>query len=398
VLSGFQPVSILKGAFKTSPKGVALRRGLIIGQFAVSITMLVGVFVVTRQVAFMRSQNPGFDRTQTLVLEGPNTLPDSTYTGVYTGFKNEILQIPGVQSIAGSSSVPGEEIYWTNSFKRLKSMDEQRNTLYILGVDADFTQSYNLKLTAGRNFEMTDKNAMMLNESGAKLLGFASPEQAIGEQVMRGRRDTFIVQGVVRNFHQQGLQKNVDPMCLLYRPDQRSYYSLKISGADFPAVLARVEAIWKNRFPADPYSYFFLDEFFDRQYKADVLFGKVFGMFTLLAIFIACLGLFGLASYMVLQRNKEIGIRKVLGASVAGITGLLAKDFLKLVIASFVIAFPVAYFFMNNWLADFAYRIDLQWWMFAVAGALAVAIAFLTVSFQSVKAALANPVKSLRSE
>ncbi|HRI58458.1 MAG TPA: ABC transporter permease [Saprospiraceae bacterium] len=398
VLSGFKPVSILKGAFRTSPKGVNLRRGLIVGQFAISVAMLVGVLVVTRQVQYMRSQHPGFDRTQTLVLEGPHTLPDSTYTGIYTGFKNEILQIPGVKSIAGSSSVPGEEIYWTSGFKRLKNAEEQRNTLYILGADADFVQSYNLKMAAGRNFEITDKKVAMLNEAAAKLLGFVSVEQAVGEQVLRGRRDTFTVQGVVRDFHHEGLQKTVNPMCLLYRPDQRNYYSLKISGSDLPATLARVESIWKNRFPADPYSYFFLDEFFDRQYKADVLFGKVFGMFTLLAIFIACLGLFGLASYMVLQRNKEIGIRKVLGASVAGITGLLAKDFLKLVVVAIVIASPLAWWGMNKWLSDFAYRIDLQWWMFALAGAAAAAVAFLTVSFQSVKAALANPVNSLRAE
>lgn len=398
VLSGFKPVNILKGAFKTSPKGVNLRRGLIVGQFAVSVAMLVGVLVVTRQVQFMRSQNPGFDRAQTLVLEGPNTLPDSTYKGVFTGFKNEILQIPGVQSIAGSSSVPGEEIYWTSGFKHLKSSNENMNTLYILGADADFAQSYNLKFSAGRNFGMTDKKTAILNESAAKLLGFGSPEQAIGEQVRRGRRDTFAVCGVVRDFHQQGLQKSVDPMILLYSTNQRSYYSLKISSQDYPATLARVEAIWKSHLPADPYSYFFLDEHFDSQYKADVLFGKVFGMFTLLAIVIACLGLFGLASYMVLQRNKEIGIRKVLGASVTGITGLLAKDFLKLVAVAIVIASPLAYWAMNEWLSDFAYRIDLQGWMFAAAGAVAVAVAFLTVSFQSVRAALANPVKSLRSE
>lgn len=398
VLSGFKPVNILKGAFKTSQTGVNLRRGLIVGQFAISVAMLVGVLVVTRQVQFMRSQNPGFDRAQTLVLEGPNTLPDSTYGGVYAGFKNEILQIPGVQSIAGSSSVPGEEIYWTSGFRHLKSSNEHMNTLYILGADADFAKSYDLKFSAGRNFDITDKKTAILNESAAKLVGFTSPEQAIGEQVRRGRRDTFTVCGVVRDFHQQGLQKAVDPMLLRYGTDHRNYYSLKISSNDYQATLSRVEAIWKTHFPADPCSYFFLDEFFDSQYKADLLFGKVFGLFTLLALVIACLGLFGLASYMVLQRNKEIGIRKVLGASVAGITGLLAKDFLKLVAIAIIIASPVAWWAMNNWLSDFAYHIDLQWWMFTAAGATAVAVAFLTVSFQSVKAALANPVKSLRSE
>jgi len=399
VLSGFQAISILKGAFTTSTRGVALRRSLIVGQFAVSVAMLVGVLVVTRQVQFMRSQHPGFDRAQTLVLEGPNTLPDSVYQGVFSGFKNEVLEIPGIQSITGSSSVPGEEIYWTSGFRRLKSTDTNFNTLYILGVDAEFAKAYDLKVVAGRNFEITDKKSIMLNEAAAKLVGFATPEQAIGEQITRGRRDTFTVQGVVRNFHQQGFQKAVDPMCMVFSPDPRNYYSLKISaGTDFPNAISRAESAWETYFPADPCSYFFLDEFFDRQYKADMQFGRVFWLFTLLAMFIACLGLFGLASYVVVQRTKEIGIRKVLGASVTGITGLLAKDFLKLVLVGIVVASPVAYYFLQRWLADFAYHIDMQWWMFAAAGAGAIAIAFLTVSFQSVKAGLANPVKSLRSE
>ena len=398
VLSGFQPVSILKGAFKTSSQGVLLRRSLIVGQFAVSVVMLVSVLVVTRQVQFMRSQNPGFDREQTLVLEGPNTLPDSTYTGIFSGFKNTILQIPGVQSIAGSSSVPGDEIYWTSGFRRLKSIDENRNTLYILGSDPDFAKAYDLKFVSGRNFETTDQKSAILNESAAKLLGFADPESAIGEQILRGRSDTMTVRGVVRDFHHQGLQKNVDPMCLRFGLDQRNYYSLKVKGADLPATLARTESAWKQYFPNDPYSYFFLDEFFDRQYKVDMLFGKVFGLFTLLAIFIACLGLFGLASYVVTQRTKEIGIRKVLGASVVGVAGLLAKDFLKLVLVAIALASPLAWWAMQKWLQDFAYHIDIQWWMFVTAGMAAIFIAGLTVSFQSIRAALANPVKSLRSE
>ncbi|MDX1913497.1 MAG: ABC transporter permease [Saprospiraceae bacterium] len=399
VLSGFKPVSILKGAFKTSSSGVNLRRGLIVGQFAVSIAMLVGIVVVTRQVKFMRSQDPGFDRAQTLVLQGPATLVDSVYQNVYTGFKNEVLQMPGIARIAGSSSVPGEEIYWTSGFRRMQSETNNMHTLYILGIDAEFTQSYDLKILAGRNFETTDRQSALLNATAATLLGFSSPEAAIGQKIMRGRRDTLTVRGVIGDFHHQGLQKAVDPMCVRYAPEQHGYYSVKINaGSDLPGTLSRVEAAWKTHFPADPFSYFFLDEYFDRQYKADLQFGKVFGLFTLLAMFIACLGLFGLASYVVMQRTKEIGIRKVLGASVEGITRLLAMDFLKLVFVAILIATPVAWYFMRQWLSDFAYHIELEWWMFALAGLAAVLIAFLTVSLQSIRAALANPVKSLRSE
>jgi putative ABC transport system permease protein len=400
VLAGFQPVSILKGAFKTSSRGVVLRKSLIVGQFAVSVAMLVGLFVVTRQVQFMRSQNPGFDRSQMLVLEGVNSLPDSTYNGFFTGFKNEVLQIPGIRQLTGSSIVPGEEIYWTSGFRRMQSADEQYNTLYIMGMDEAFFPAYDLKLVAGRNFQTTDNDrSVLLNESALRLLGFENAEAAIGQKIQRGRRDTLTVRGIVRDFHQLGLQKNLDPMCLRYGPNHRSYFSLKIAaGSSLPEAIARVETAWKKQFPADPFDYFFLDEFFDRQYKADAQFGRVFGLFTALAVFIACLGLFGLASYVVVQRTKEIGIRKVLGASVAGVTGLLAKDFLKLVLVAIVIASPLAFYFMKKWLSDFAYRIEMEWWMFAGAGVLAVAIAFLTVGFQSVRAALANPVRSLRSE
>lgn len=398
VLSGFQPAAMLKGAFKGSFQGANLRRGLIVGQFAISVAMLVGVLVVTRQVAFMRSQNPGFDRTQTLVLEGAATLQDSLYTGVFEGFRQEVLQLPGVQRMTSSSSVPGDEIYWTAGFSQLKNMEGQQSTLFILGVDAGFADAYNLKLAAGRNFEITDKKTVILNESACRILGFPSPETAVGTYIARGRNDTLKVCGVVRDFHHLGLQKSVDPMCLQYGPDHRNYYSLKVGGTDLRKTMAGVEAAWQRHFPADPYSYFFLDAFFDHQYKADMLFGKVFGLFTLLAIFISCLGLFGLASYTVLQRTKEIGIRKVLGATVGSITGLLTRDFLQLVFVAILIASPVAWYIMNNWLSDFAFHIDMQWWMLAAAGLAAIAIAFLTVSLQTIKAALTNPVESLKNE
>ncbi|MFN0176393.1 MAG: ABC transporter permease [Saprospiraceae bacterium] len=398
VLSGFKPVSILKGLYKNTSSGQMLRRGLIVGQFTASIALIVGAIVVSKQVQFMRNQNPGFERAQTLVLQGPNTVADSVYQGILTGFKNEVLQIPGVSSLSGSSSVPGDEIYWTSSFRRLRSVDETRQTLYILGADLDFTKSYDLKMVAGRNFEPTDKNTCMLNESAARMLGFENPEKAIGDFVQRGRRDTFLVCGVMRDFHHLGLQKPIEPMIVRFQPDSRSYFSLKMEGEDYSKMLSSVEAVWQKHFYADPFDYFFLDEFFDRQYKADVQFGKVFSMFTVLAMLIACLGLLGLTSYNILQRTKEIGIRKVLGASVTSITGLLAKDFLKLVLVAILIASPLAYYFMQRWLGDFAYHIDLQWWMFVVAALVAVGIAFLTVSFQSVRAALTNPVESLRSE
>lgn len=398
VLSGFKPTAILSGAFKHSNSGQLLRRGLIVGQFAVSVALIVGAMVVSRQVDFMRSQHPGFDRAQTLVLQGPGTLPDSAQMSVFSGFKNDMLQVPGVTSVARSSSVPGKEIYWTSGFRRLHGTDESAHTMYILGCDPDFIQSYGLKLATGRNFESTDQKTCMLNEAAVRELGFPNAEAAVGAFIQAGRNDSLRVAGVLRNFHQMGLQKTIDPMLFLHRPEAREFYSLKVGAGNYRASVEAAEQAWKRYFPADEFHYFFLDDFFDAQYKADVQFGKVFGLFTALAILIACLGLLGLTSYNILQRTREIGIRKALGASVAGIAALLAKDFLRLVLIAIVIATPIAWYFMQRWLSDFAYRIDLQWWMFVAAGALAVLIAFLTVGFQSVKAALANPVKSLRSE
>lgn len=396
VLSGFRPAHILKGSFKNSNSGIALRRSLIVGQFTASIALIIGTIVVYRQVNFMQHQQLGFDRTQTLVLEGPHTLSDSLYPGVFGGFKQQVLQVPGIQSITGSSSVPGDEIYWTNSFRR--KADDTRFTMYLLGVDEAFIPAYDMHVLAGRNFEITDKQSAILNESAAKLLGFESPEKAVGEIIQRGRRDSFTVRGVLRDFHHQGLQKAVDPMVLVQQPDQRNYYSLKVNTKDLSRTIASVEKAWAGTFPNDPYRYFFLDEFFDRQYKSDLLFGKVFGFFALMAILVACLGLLGLTSYNILQRAKEIGIRKVLGASSVQVVGLLSKDLLKLVVVAIVVATPLAWYVMNHWLQDFAYHIDVEWWMFLAAGALAVLVALLTVSFQSFKAAMNNPVKSLRSD
>ena len=206
--------------------------------------------------------------------------------------------------------------------------------------------------------------------------------------------------GVTKDFHHLGLQKPIEPIIFLYRPDARGYYSVKIeqAGGNLPATIAAVQKSWNTHFPDDPFSHFFLNDFFDRQYEADLLFGKVFGFFAVLAILVAALGLFGLSSYNVIQRTKEIGIRKVLGASVSGIVGLLSQDFLKLVLLALLAATPLAWYVMNKWLLNFAFRIDMSWWMFLLAGALALLIAFLTVSVQSVRAALSDPVKALRYE
>jgi len=400
VLSGFKPVSVLKGLFKNSVGGQVLRKGLIITQFATSVILIAGTIIVFQQVSYMRHQNLGVNINQTVVLDGAASLPDSLYQNVFQPFKTELSGITGVMNVSSSTSVMGKEIYWTNGSKRLNADAKGSVTLYNIGVDYDFIPSFDLKVISGRNFSKdfpTDEKGVLLNEAAARLLGFDDFNKAINEKFY-SRRDTVTLLGIVSNYHHQGLQKPIDPMIFRLTPNARGAYSIKIKTSDVQGTIASVQKAWGKFFPADPFNYYFLDELFDQQYRADQRFGKIFGMFAFLAIIIACFGLLGLSAYNVLQRTKEIGIRKVLGASVQNVLYLLSKDFIVLVLVAFVIAIPVTWWIMHNWLQDFAYRINIQLWVFAVAGFLAVMIALLTISFQALKVALANPVKSLRTE
>jgi putative ABC transport system permease protein len=399
VLSGYQPVLVLKGVFKNRRNSQALRKGLIVAQFAASVALIAGTMIVYRQVEFMRWQSLGANINQTLVLNAAASFSDSLYQHAFQPFKNDALSINGVKNLTASSNVMGQEIYWATSGRRLVD-GAGTITLYRLGVDYDFVPAYDLELKAGRNFSedfATDNKAALLNEIATLQLGFGSIESAINQKIRHGS-DTLTVIGVAANFHQQGLQKAIDPTIILLRPNRRGYYSVKIQTADVQQTVASLQKIWNKHFPADPFNFFFLDELFDQQYRADIVFGKAFGAFAFLAVLIACFGLLGLSAYNVVQRTKEIGVRKVLGASVVSIAGLLSKDFVKFVLAANLVAWPIAYFAMNRWLQDFAYRVNIGWWVFALAGGVALLIALLTVSTQAIKAALANPVEALRYE
>jgi putative ABC transport system permease protein len=400
VLSGFKPVSVLKGLFKNSTGGLLLRKGLIVTQFATSVLLIAGTMIVYQQVSFMRSQKIGADINQTLVLNGAGSITDSLYQNVFQPFKNDLLRIKGVKNVSTSSSVMGKEIYWTNGAHRLGTENKGAITLYNIGIDYDFIPSFGLELKTGRNFSKdfgTDKRAVLLNEEAAKQLGFANLHQPLAEKIVSGG-DTVQVLGILADYHHQGLQKAIDPMVFRLRPNSRNAYSLKVETAGISGSVAAIEQIWSKYFPNDPFSYYFLDESFDQQYKDDKRFGKVFGLFASLAILIACFGLLGLSAYNILQRTKEIGIRKVMGASVQSLLFILSKDFLKLVLIAFILAVPVTWWIMNNWLQDFAYRINISVWVFVVAGIAAFIIAVVTISFQAIRAAMANPVKSLRTE
>ncbi len=399
VLSGFKPGIVLKGSFKNSSSGLLLRKSLIIIQFTTSVILIAGTIIVYEQLSFMRNQPIGANVQQTLVLKGPQTLVDSLYQSTYQPFKSSVLQIPGVRNIAASTSVMGDEIYWTNSSRRLGS-DQPALTLYNLGIDNDFIPSYGIQMAAGRNFSQTfatDRKAVILNNKAALLLGFRTPAEAVNQRIVRGR-DTLTIVGVTADFHHLGLQKNIDPMILIPRPNASRYYSLKMNGANIEQTITSLQRTWSRYFPQDPFEYFFLDESFGEQYKADILFGSVFGIFAFIAILIACFGLLGLSAYNVLQRTKEIGIRKVMGATVNSILILLSRDFLKLILFALVFAIPLGWFIMSKWLQDYAFRINIGWWIFAIAGLSALTIAVITICIQTMKAATTNPVDSLRSE
>ena len=400
ILSGYNPITVLKGLFRNSTRGQVLRKGLIIGQFAVSVILITGTILVYQQVQYMRRQQLGVNIDQTLVLEGAaSILQDSVYSNIVQSFKTSLLQQTGVKSVTASSNVPGQEIYWTAGISRVGADTKSAVTLYHLGIDYDFIPAYNLRLVAGRNFSRdypTDKKAVLINETALPLLGFKNAAEALGGKIRRG--DTLHIIGVIADYHHQGLQKAINPMLILPVPDIRGYYSIKFTSTDPRGTLAEIKKTWDRYFPKDPFDYFFLDESFDQQYKADTRFGETFGIFATLAIIIACFGLLGLSAYNVLQRTKEIGIRKVLGATEQSLVFLLSKEFLYLVLISLVIAIPLAWWVMHSWLQDYAYRISIQWWVFALGGLLALAIALTTVGIQAARASLANPVKSLRTE
>jgi putative ABC transport system permease protein len=400
VLSGFQPITVLKGVFKNSSGGINLRKGLIVAQFVISVVLIAGTIIVFQQLQYMRNQKLGVNINQTLVLDGASSPRDSVYQSIFQPFKSELLQQSGIKSVTASSYVMGKEIYWTNGVKRLGAESETDVTLYHMGIDYDFLPAYELKLVKGRNFSRdfkTDEKAVLLNEKAVELLGFKDAASAIDGKLRRNN-DTLKVIGVVKNYHQQGLQKAIDPMIFLLVPNTRQYYSLKIQTANLPQLMSSISKTWNKYFPADPINFFFLDESFNQQYKSDNLFGKVFSVFAFLAILIASFGLLGLSAYNVLQRTKEIGIRKVLGASAQSILLLLSTDFLKLILIALVLAIPVCWLAMHGWLEDFAYRIQIDWWVFAIAGLIALMIAFITISLQVIKAIVENPVKSLRTE
>ncbi|MFC5409952.1 ABC transporter permease [Larkinella bovis] len=404
-LSAFQAIQVLKGSFKRSAKGIWVRKSLVVFQYTASVVLIIGTFIVFRQIDYMRKENLGFNMEQMLIVSGPGlTRWDSTSIDRINSFKTEVKRLAGVKAATASVNLPGNRLPRTFNVKRVGSNEEKGVTVSRMGVDLDFFDTYQIKLLAGRNFLPTDSNPngskvvnAVINLSAVRLLGLKDAVSAVGQKFMLFGRAWEIV-GVVSDFHQQSLRHPIEPIVFQPFYTNGGFYSFKVTTTDLAKTIDQVQQKFQEFFPGNDFSYAFMDDRFNQQYHDDQVFGEITTFFSFLAVLIASLGLFGLSSYTIAQRAKEIGVRKVLGASVLSIVALLSKDFLKLVLIAIVLASPIAWYAVRQWLDDFAYKIDVSWWVFALAGVLAVLVALLTVSFQSIKAALANPVKTLRSE
>ena len=355
--------------------------------------MIAATFIARHQLGFILSHQLGFDKEQVLVIKRASALGQQR-----EAFKQRLLQIPGVTSASTSTTLPGK-VYGRSTYLASGAPAEKAQAMHEMYVDEDFLPTLAITLAAGRNFSRefaTDTSAVILNEAAARLLGWADP---LGQQLAKPGDALWRagVIGVVKDFHFESLHKEIRPLVILHRPFYQ-YLSLRLRPENIAATVPAVAALWREFAPQQPFEYSFLDQDFDAQYRADERTGKIFALFAALAIFIACLGQFGLASYTIQKRAKEIGVRKVLGASVASIIGLLSQEFIKLVMIAVLIASPLAYVLMNRWLQDFAYRINIDALTFVWAGSVALGIALLTVSVQALKAAVANPVEALRYE
>jgi putative ABC transport system permease protein len=418
VLTRFAPLDVLGGhtdsAFKGRGSwGLFFRKALVVFQFSCSAALIFGLTVVNRQLNFLQNHDKGLSLDQIITLKMPETdwQQDSLNRIKIGRFKNQIAQISGISSISSSSIVPSlgiQSISGTSSGLVLanKPSEALPGTIYFVDATPGFYETFGIRFLAGKPYVTTDERLgnqhVIVNEALLQMLGIASPEAAIGlELAYPGSTDghKMKIEGVVVNFHIESLKAPARPTLYFSPPELRNgFISLKINTGEVQSLLASLELAWKNTYPESPFEYWFLDEQFASQYVAETRLGKVFALFAGLAVFIACLGLFGLAKFTAEQRTKEIGIRKVLGASVTGIVAMLSKEFTKLVIIAAVISFPIAWWAMNSWLLEFAYRINISWWVFLISGLSAILIAFAAVSYQAIKAAVANPVKSLRTQ
>ncbi|MFT3705213.1 MAG: ABC transporter permease [Agriterribacter sp.] len=403
VLTSFKPSGIIKGFGKKSGGSVKVRQGLVVFQFAISVVFIIATIALYQQLKYMQTENLGMNVDQLLVIQGP-TVTAEGQAGRNMSFKNSIAQLPFVEKYAASNNVPGVGYnFFADGIGQAGASEEDRKKSYAMLIcDDHFFDTYAIGLLQGRVFTSAEAeqnwnnfHGVIINEQAARSLGFDLKKNIIGEKINWGA--SYEIVGVVKDYHHMSLREQIKPVIYLPSPSY-GYYTLKVNTSHMPEKISALKKIYNASFPGNPFEYFFADKKYDQQYSRDQQLGKVFIAAAAVAILISCMGLFGLAAFAARQRVKEIGIRKVLGAGAGNITLLLSKDFVKLVLVAIVVACPVAWWCMNKWLEDFAYRVTLNWTIFVTAGLAAVTIALVTVCFHTLKAATANPVESLRSE
>ncbi|OFY83004.1 MAG: hypothetical protein A2V46_10630, partial [Bacteroidetes bacterium RBG_19FT_COMBO_42_7] len=402
-ISRFAPGLVLKGKNPTEAGWISLLKNyLVVFQFTISIILIIGTITIYRQVNFMRNHDLGFTMEGLIVLDGPRIFRANTYESymkTLESFKNEIVALSGVSSIAASSNVPGTEIKNSRVFGIPVEGRNTEKRIDVYYIDNHFFDTYGLTLLAGDNYNASieeESNKIIINESALPYFGFEDAISTVGK-ILRSGKQEVTIKAIVNDFNQQSLKQLPSPIAFFNQP-ANTYYTIKVNMTGIDQLLRELEKIWTSHYPENPFDYFFLDDFYNEQYHADQRFSGLFLASSILAIIIACLGLSGLSAYAITRRTKEIGIRKTNGARILQVLILLNKDFVKWVGIAFVIAVPIAWFVMKKWLENYAYRIELRWWIFALAGLIALVIALITVSWQSWKAATRNPVEALRYE
>lgn len=400
-MSKFKPAKTLKGGGQTSVGGGNIRNGLVVFQFAISIFLIVSTLVVFQQLKFIQGKDVGYSKDQVLLINDTYAVGKQV-----NAFKEEVVRLGQVKNATLSGFLPIPSVRGNSSFFK-EGAKEQENAIQMgnWNVDEDYLPTLDIKLIAGRNFDRqrnTDSTAVIINEATLKVMGL-KPEEALGIKISEdidlkeGRMIYYTVIGVMKDFNFESLRENVGALGLFLEKSTGTL-AIKLKAGDFTNTISSIEGIWNRLAPGQPFSYRFMDDAFNATYDAEQRLGRIFMVFTILSILIACLGLFGLAAFNAQKRTKEIGVRKVLGASVGQITYRLTTDFLKMVGIAILISLPIGWYAMNKWLEDFSYRIEISWWILALAALLAIVVAILTVSYQSIKAAIVNPVKSLRTE
>lgn len=409
VISSFKPISIFRGKFTGASGGAFIRKALVVFQFAASITLIAGTFTVYSQLLYMRSQELGVNIDQTLVIKGPG-VADSTYEDKLTAFKEELLKYPVIKAVTASTSIPGSRVLWNaGGIRRVSEDDSKSNQYRVIGIDYDFVDAYKLKVLTGRSFSKeygTDAQSVLFNEEALKLMNFESPDSALGVDIFFWG-DNYKIVGVLKNFHQESLKEKYDAVIFRFTPGTRDYFSVKLNyeGKDnkdtyklMQNTIETIKSHWEEFFPGNPFDYFFLSDHYDKQYRAEKQFRTIFGLFAVLAIVIACLGLFGLSWFIIVQRTKEIGIRKVNGASVTDILLIVSKDFFRLVLYGIIIAAPVTYYLSMRWMEKYPFKVGFSWWLFGLSGILILFISAITISYNTMSIARTNPAESINYE